>query len=213
MGRVPYSRTLGLTIAVVAQAIVFLCGTPAFITQARGATPPNTPLDCEVYKTKRSGITVGISFGNLLISATPTIGFSKESGIAWDRIVQGMVARFVELCTRYNAGLVTEEEYEHRLQEIENLHREAKELERQMIEKTRAHAKERFNELDRIFPERLLKGERPGKGDVKRVDPLENSLGQLAARIEELEPVGSTLKPTKPCPPPDMLGAPGYSNC
>ena len=43
----------------------------------------------------------------------------------------------------------------------------------------------------------------PGTAEV------EASVRALAEKVESLDPIGKPLKPSAPCKPPDMLGAPG----
>ncbi|TSA05248.1 MAG: hypothetical protein D4R81_00620 [Nitrospiraceae bacterium] len=164
--------------------------------------PPAEPMDCRVHDTTKSGITLGFKVGNFFLQAGPEVTYSRERGIAWDRVVQGFIARYKELCSRYNAGLVTKEEYEQRLKEMEGLHREAMELERKMVEETRNRAKSAVDELDRTLAQRKA-------AEAPAPDPVKDSLDDLNRRIDKLEPIGRPLLPKLPCLPPDMLGAPG----
>jgi len=175
---------------------------------ALGAAPPETPLDCEVYETKKFGVTVGFRIGNLLLNAGPDVTIASEHGVAWHKVVQGLIARYEEVCTRYNGGLVTKEEYAQRIHEIEDLHREAQQYERQLREETRAHAREGFSELDHVFPGPGARQSRPSPSG-KKPDSVARGLENLKTRIDQLTPIGKPLHPTKPCTPPDMLGSPG----
>ncbi|GJL57033.1 MAG: hypothetical protein NPIRA02_41650 [Nitrospirales bacterium] len=171
------------------------------------ASPPDQQLDCEVYETEKYGVTVGFSIGNLLLSAGPDVTVSYEKGIAWDRVVQGLIARYQEVCTRYNAGMVTKEQYAKRVQEIEVIYREAQEYERRMIEETRSRANDAFAELDRSFSQ-LRRDPRPAQSQ-KQEDSVTAGLKRLTSRINDLEPVSQPLTPTTPCDTPDILGSPG----
>jgi hypothetical protein len=165
-------------------------------------------VDCEIYETKQYGITVGLAAGMMVFNMSPSVTFTYERGVAWDKVAHEIIARYVELCTRYNAGLVTKEDYDKRIKEIDSLYRKAQEFERQMVEETRARAKDAFKDLDQVFPNPSSKGSasaHPTNVD----DQMVNSLNDLASRVNQLEPITRPLKPAKPCPPPDMLGAPG----
>ena len=191
---------VALPLSLIAMGIIgFVDGVPSL---AWANEPPAQPMDCAAYETKQSGITLGFKVGNLLFGAGPEVTFSQQSGVAWDRVVQGLIARYVELCTRYNAGLVTKEAYEARLREMEGLHREAMELERKMVDETRGRAKAGSEDLDRTLAQRKA-------SEVTAADPMLESLDDLKRRIDRLEPIGRPLVPKPPCPPPDMLGAPG----
>jgi hypothetical protein len=132
----------------------------------------------------------------------PEITFNQERGVKWDRVVQGFIAKYKELCSRYNAGMVTMEEYETRLREMEALHREAIELERKMMEETRNRAKAADSEMERLLSRRKAE-------ERAQPDPVVESLDDLKQRIDKLEPIGRPLLPKLPCLPLDMLGAPG----
>ncbi len=161
-------------------------------------------LDCRVHDTTKSGITLGLKVGNFFLQAGPEVTYSRERGIAWNKVVQGFIARYKELCSRYNAGMVTKEEYEQRLREMEGLYKEAQELERKLMDETRARSKAAITELDQTLAQRKA-------AEASAPDPISEKLDDLGRRIEGQEPIGKPLIPKPPCPPPDMLGAPGKS--
>ncbi|TKB75790.1 MAG: hypothetical protein E8D45_07355 [Nitrospira sp.] len=163
-------------------------------------------LDCHVYDTRSNSITLGLKAGNFLFQVGPEVTFGTARGIAWDKVVQGIIARYKEACTRYNAGMISKEEYAQRLREIDGLYREALELERKLQAETHAHARSMHDEM-----ERALAGRQGASQGTQGSEPdsLGTSLAQLGDRIEALEQIGRPLTPKPPCPPPDMLGAPG----
>lgn len=163
-------------------------------------------LDCHVYDSRSGSITIGVKAGNFLFQVGPEVTFGTTRGIAWDKVVQGIIARYKEACTRYNAGVLTKEEYARRLREIDGLYREAQELERKLQAETHAHARSMHDEMERALAGRQGASQGPQGSEP---DSLGTSLAQLGDRIEELEQIGRPLSPQPPCPPPDMLGAPG----
>jgi len=169
---------------------------------AWAAEPPAVQLDCDVHDTKTSNIGLAFKVAGFLFKMGPEITFNQERGVKWDRVVQGFIAKYKELCSRYNAGMVTKEEYETRLREMEALHREAIELERKMMEETRNRAKAADSEMERLLSRRKAE-------ERAQADPVVESLDDLKQRIDKLEPIGRPLLPKLPCLPPDMLGAPG----
>ena len=191
----------------IANILFLIIGAIVFFSQiARAASPPEEQLDCEVYETEKYGVTAGFSVGNLLLSAGPEVTVSYEQGIAWDKVVQGLIARYVEVCTRYNAGMVTKEQYANRVEEIESIYREAQEYERLMIAETRDRANDAFAELDRSFS--APRRERRPLKSTK--DSVAQGLTNLTSRIDDLdETFSQPLTPTTPCGPPDMLGSLG----
>lgn len=168
---------------------------------AARAEAPDVKLDCSVYETKTTNFGVAFKVAHFLFNAGPEFSFSRKTGVAWDKVVHGTIARYVELCNRYNAGLVTKAEYEVRMKEIEGLYKETKEMEAKLYAATRQRARDAGDELDA----ELGRKPRASTANVK----LEASVEQLADRVGQLEPIGQPLKPTPPCPPPDMLGSPG----
>ena len=168
----------------------------------RVGEPPEYELDCGVYETQTLDFTFGLKAGNFLFNVGPEMGVTYRSGVAWQKVVQGTIARYVELCNRYNAGMVTKTEYEARLEKIEALYREARQLQAQLMEATRRRSRSGFDELDREV------GKMRESPSTRRTD-LENKVEQLAKHVERLTPIGQPLEPSSPCPPPDMLGAPG----
>ena len=201
MGQITNDRMRAVVISIAFMVISFI-GPIIGPTPAWAAEAPAEPMDCRVHDTTKSGITLGFKVGNFFLQAGPEVTYSRERGVAWNKVVQGFIARYKELCSRYNAGMVTKEEYEARLHEIESLYREAQALEAKLMDETRNRSKAAVEELDRTLAQR--KGE-----EAAEADPIKVSLDDLNRRIDRLEPVGKPLTPKKPCSPPDMLGAPG----
>lgn len=96
--------------------------------------------DCEVYETVEYGVVVGLKIGTLLFNVGPEMGFSRKVGIEWDRTIHSLIARYKELCTRFNTGGLTKREYEDRLQEIDDLYQRAKQVERELFPRIRSDA-------------------------------------------------------------------------
>lgn len=175
--------------------------------ESRAGEPPSEKLDCRVYDKKTSKMGLGFKVASFLFKAGPEISYDAQQGVAWDRTVQSFIVRYVELCERYNAGLVTKSEYDQRLNQMEGIYKEAEQVESKLYEATRNRAKESSNELDE-----LVGRKRPAaSGGTTQASALTDSINQLAGHIDQLEPIGNPLKPAKPCPPPDMLGAPGVA--
>ena len=188
---------------------VFTVLVPFQITWA--GEPPEEEIDCEVYETESYGVTVGFRVGNMLINAGPDLTLTREQGVAWDRVSQGLIARFMEACTRYNAGAVTKEEYQRRLDDIERLYAEARELEQRMLQNVRDRKHSAVRRMEDVFAQKSrTKKEKQTESDQS--DPIVLAADQLSKRIEDLEPLSGTLEPTKPCPPPDVIGTAGVSD-
>ncbi|MBI5055457.1 MAG: hypothetical protein HZB61_02390 [Nitrospirae bacterium] len=116
-------------------------------------------LDCDVYEGS-AGITIGFKAGNMLFSVGPEITLGKENSINWDKLVQGIIARYKELCTRFNSGAITMKAYNERLKEIDAIAKEALEFQQKMIKRVKDESKDAFKELDAT-----VKKEEPATSD------------------------------------------------
>lgn len=184
---------VGLTILLVALVLSGMRETPL-----QAAEPPDEKMDCRIYETKTTGLGLGLRFGAMLLpllgplspsaSAAPTVTFDRKTGVAWDKTVHGLVARYVELCTRYNAGLVTKEEYQARMTEIEGIHKDMAALESQVFAETRGHAQSAQQDLNRELSKRP-----PAK--PKGTTTVADSLNTLDRRIEQLDTGGKATTP------------------
>jgi chaperonin cofactor prefoldin len=105
--------------------------------------------DCSVHKTEDGRITLGLKIGNFLVNAGPEITFGKIVGIDWDRTVQTFIARYQELCSRFNTGSLTKKEYDVRLTEMERIDNEAYQLHLQYLREKEKHKQDMFDELDK----------------------------------------------------------------
>ena len=111
--------------------------------------------DCSVYKSENGKITLGFKAGGLFFGIGPEISFGKESGIDWDNLTQRLVARYLELCTRFNTGSISKSEYDKRLKKIEAIETEAYELYQKVIEETAKRKDKIFEELDEATEETI----------------------------------------------------------
>ncbi len=105
--------------------------------------------DCTVHKTEGGEITLGFKAGNLLFSIGPEITFGRYKGINWDVTVQRIIARYQQVCTRYNTGSLTKKDYDNRIAEIEKLEKEAYDLYQKMLKEKAKKRDNTFDELDR----------------------------------------------------------------
>lgn len=130
-------------------------------------------MDCTVHRSS-GGITVGFKAGNLLFGFGPEITFGKQ-GITWDKAVQAVIARYQELCARFNTGSITKKEYDQRLREIDALAKEVTELQQKLLKQTKQSAKESFAELQR----------ETGKDQ----DAVSKQIEEISAKAENLRTV------------------------
>jgi len=196
-----WGHMIGVRIGAV--VLGFILSVAPGVGKVAYAEVPDVKLDCTVYETKETNFGIALKVAHFFFNTGPEFSFSRKTGIAWDKIVHGTIARYVELCNRYNAGLVTKSEYDSRMKDIDGLYKETKELEAKLYAATRQRARDAGDELDEMLGRSRRAAPSPSKATV------ETAVEGLAERVEQLEPIGQPLKPSRPCKPPDMLGAPG----
>ena len=111
--------------------------------------------DCSVYKSENGKITLGFKAGGLFFGIGPEVSFSTESGIDWDNLTKRLVARYLELCTRFNTGSISKPEYDKRLKKIEAIEAKAYELYQKVIEEAAKRKDKIFEELDEATEETI----------------------------------------------------------
>ena len=67
--------------------------------------------DCDIMRKKDNTVGLGFKFGGLMWGFGPEIQIGHSSGVAWKGDVQRMVAEYQELCTQFNTGRLSQEEY------------------------------------------------------------------------------------------------------
>ena len=102
--------------------------------------------DCSIMRKKDDTLALGWKFGGLMWGFGPEIKIGHTSGVAWKADVQRMVAEYQELCTQFNTGRLSQQEYQTEKQQI--VHRGynyARELEKRFKQKK----DDMFKEMDR----------------------------------------------------------------
>jgi hypothetical protein len=132
-------------------------------------------LDCNTYEGK-SGVSIGFIAKLIFFSVGPSVTLGKEENIQWDKSVHGILARYKELCNRFNAGAITMKEYKERLEQIDGISREMMELQRRMVKEVKEESKDAFRELDM----ETGGGHRAGQPDVRgTLDDIDQKLRDL----------------------------------
>ena len=92
--------------------------------------------DCEIMRKEDNSIGLGFKFGGLMWGFGPEIKIGHSSGVEWKSDVQRMVAEYQELCTQFNTGRLSQEEYKFEKKGIiQRGYGYAKELEKRFKEK------------------------------------------------------------------------------
>ena len=68
--------------------------------------------DCDIMRKQDDSIGLGFKFGGLMWGFGPEIKIGHSSGIEWKGDVQRMVAEYQELCTQFNTGRLSQQEYQ-----------------------------------------------------------------------------------------------------
>jgi len=101
--------------------------------------------DCEIMRKEDNSIGLGFKFGGLMWGFGPEIKIGHSSGIEWKSDVQRMVAEYQELCTQFNTGRLSQEEYKFEKKGIiQRGYGYAKELEKRFKQKK----DDMFREMD-----------------------------------------------------------------
>lgn len=108
-------------------------------------------MDCDTYDAREKSLTVGLSFGVLWGAANvgPYVKRAEATGMRWDRGVHIIIARYKELCSRFNTGAISQQSYDARIAEIDQLYNEAAGIRQAADALIRGHAGSAFGELDR----------------------------------------------------------------
>ena len=101
--------------------------------------------DCDIMRKKDDTLALGWKFGGLMWGFGPEIKVGHTIGVAWKGDVQRMVAEYQELCTQFNTGRLSQQEYQAEKQGIvKRSYNYARELEKRFRQK-----KDRmFKEMD-----------------------------------------------------------------
>ena len=92
--------------------------------------------DCSIMRNETDTYGFGFKIGGLLYGMGPEVYYGHSSGINWNWGTQLMVAEFQELCTRFNTGRLSQEEYSEEVYGIINRSRNyTKELEERLKKK------------------------------------------------------------------------------
>ena len=116
-----------------------------FVDRDHSITAVVDKQDCDVLKKKDDTIALGWKFGGLMWGFGPEIKVGRFHGIHWKQDVQRMVAEYQELCTQFNTGRLSQQEYQAEKQEIvQRGYNYARELEKRFKQKK----DDMFKEMD-----------------------------------------------------------------
>jgi hypothetical protein len=121
------------------------------IADGASETRETQKLDCGVYDERTKSLTVGLSFSALFgaAAAGPYVTSAETAGVKWEKAAQMVVAQYKEVCSRYNAGAISQPSYDSRISEIDALYAEAQGIRASADSVIRGHSKEAFADLDK----------------------------------------------------------------
>ena len=116
-----------------------------FTDQTHSTTIVVDKQDCSIMRKKDDTLALGWKFGGLMWGFGPEIKIGHQSGVAWKSDVQRMVAEYQELCTQFNTGRLSQQEYQAEKQQIvQRGYNYARELEQRFKQKK----DDMFKEMD-----------------------------------------------------------------
>ena len=108
-------------------------------------SPVSAEQDCDVMKNKDSNVSLGFKAGTILMGVGPEISFRNFYGTQWHGNIQYMRAEYEELCSRYNTGRMTKEDYDT---EIQSIIKRSRRYEQEVAEHFRKKREVMFNEME-----------------------------------------------------------------
>ena len=116
-----------------------------FLDKSHTTTAIVNKQDCSIMRKKDDTLALGWKFGGLMWGFGPEIKIGHSSGVAWKGDVQRMVAEYQELCTQFNTGRLSQQEYQTEKQQIvQRGYNYARELEKRFKQKK----DDMFKEMD-----------------------------------------------------------------
>ena len=102
--------------------------------------------DCDIMRKEDNSIGLGWKFGGLMWGFGPEIKIGHSSGVEWKADVQRMVAEYQELCTQFNTGRLSQQEYQ---QEKEGIIKRGYNYARELQERFQKKKDDMFKEMDK----------------------------------------------------------------
>ncbi len=138
--------------------------------------------DCSIHKTKDNYVKFGFRFGNVLFNFCPDVTFGKKVGIDWNRSVHAFISRFQALCTRFNSGSMTKEEYDRETEKLGDIEERMAKLEKEALEAIDKDADDMFQSLDK---ELTQLDKRRVELDEEKRRKIKSELRKILKELEE----------------------------
>jgi chaperonin cofactor prefoldin len=79
----------------------------------------------------------------------PEVTFRKKNGIEWHRSVQAFISRYQALCSRFNSGSMTKDEYNMEIKKLEDIEERMAKIEKEAMEALDRDADAMFDSMDK----------------------------------------------------------------
>ena len=165
-----------------------------FTDQTHNATIVIDKQDCDIMRKKDDTLAFGWKFGGLMWGFGPEIKVGHTVGVAWKGDVQRMVAEYQELCTQFNTGRLSQQEYQAEKQGIvKRSYNYARELEKQFRQKKDRMFKEMDNgkyislQNSRFFSGCCYYQNKPEQEVVVQLRPQERRAGSEYAFLDRVQ--------------------------
>jgi hypothetical protein len=141
--------------------------------------------DCSVHKNKESNLVFGLSFGNMLFSVTPLVSYGERVGIDWNRSVQSFISRYQSLCSRFNSGSMSKQEYDREALKLEDIEDRMAKLEKEAMEAVVKSKQDMFERMDSELA-KLNRQETPADAiDKKKEERIISELEKIRKGFDE----------------------------
>ena len=97
-------------------------------------------LDCTVHTSQSTGTQTSLQAGPMQLRTDADLTATPQQGQAWKHLVDGLLARYVELCSIYKESEITKEEFDFYTEKLKGHYENAKELEKKLSQQ--AHSPE-----------------------------------------------------------------------
>ena len=106
-----------------------------FVLVAPGGTVQanvGTDLDCTVHTTQSKGTQTRLQAGPMQLRTDADLTTMPQQAQAWKHLVDGLLARYVELCSVYKEGEITKEEFDSYTEKLKGHYEDARQVEEKL---------------------------------------------------------------------------------
>lgn len=125
-------------------------------------------LDCEsIVKDVEASMSVGAKF--FIFDMGPKAKRVLSTKAKYGRAAKMLILKYKQLCVEYNAGLVSQESYARRLQELSAAEEKARHTRYEVFRRLQQQAQEGFDDLEKVLEKQGGKGKSEAVSDLERM--------------------------------------------